>query len=124
MEATTPSTVTKTIENIIVQMEARKLRYEINILIRNYEQEQHRDKHLRRKHTVDAKRQGGGAAHPHQGWRDNNHKQIQIMTMAEYTRLVAQIAVLKEVAREYPTKTIENIIVQMEVRRKEVWNAD
>lgn len=46
------------------------------------------------------------------------------MTMAEYTRLVAQIAVLKEVAREYPTKTIENIIVQMEARRKEVWNAD
>lgn len=44
--------------------------------------------------------------------------------MAEYTRLVAQIAVLKEVAREYPTKTIENIIVQMEARRKEVWNAD
>ena len=46
------------------------------------------------------------------------------MTMAEYTRLVAQIAVLKEVAIEYPTKTIENIIVQMEARRKEVWNAD
>lgn len=46
------------------------------------------------------------------------------MTMAEYIRLVAQIAVLKEVAREYPTKTIENIIVQMEARRKEVWNAD
>ena len=46
------------------------------------------------------------------------------MTMAEYTRLVAQIAVLKEVAREYPTKTIENIIVQMEARRKEVWYAD
>ena len=46
------------------------------------------------------------------------------MTIAEYTRLVAQIAVLKEVAREYPTKTIESIIVQMEARRKEVWNAD
>ena len=46
------------------------------------------------------------------------------MTMAEYTRLVAQIAVLKEVAREYPTKTIENIIVQMEARRKEVWHAN
>ena len=45
------------------------------------------------------------------------------MTMAEYIRLVAQIAVLKEVAREYPTKTIENIIVQMEARRKEVENA-
>ena len=46
------------------------------------------------------------------------------MTTSEYIRLVAQIAVLKEVAREYPTKTIENIIVQMEARRKEVWNAD
>ena len=45
------------------------------------------------------------------------------MTMAEYTRLVAQIAVLKEVAREYPTKTIDSIIVQMEERRKEIENA-
>ena len=42
------------------------------------------------------------------------------MTMAEYTRLVAQIAVLKEVAMQYPTKTIDSIIVQMEARRKEV----
>ena len=46
-----------------------------------------------------------------------------IMTVAEYTRLVAQIAVLKEVAREYPTKTIENIIVQMESRRNEIGNS-
>ena len=46
------------------------------------------------------------------------------MTVAEYTRLVAQIAVLKEIAREYPTNTIDNIIVQMEARRKEEWNAD
>ena len=46
------------------------------------------------------------------------------MTMAEYTRLVAQIAILKEIARESPAKTIENIIVQMEARRKEVWDAD
>ena len=46
------------------------------------------------------------------------------MTVAEYTRLVAQIAVLKEVAIQYPTKTIDSIIVQMEARRKEVWNAD
>ena len=45
------------------------------------------------------------------------------MTVAEYTRLVAQIAVLKEVAMEYPTKTIENIIVQMEARRKEIGNS-
>lgn len=35
------------------------------------------------------------------------------MTNAEYIRLVAQIAVLREVAMEYPTKTIENIIMQM-----------
>lgn len=41
------------------------------------------------------------------------------MTMAEYIRLVAKIAVLKEVAEEYPGKTIENIIVQLEARRKE-----
>ena len=46
------------------------------------------------------------------------------MTMAEYTRLVSQIVVLEEIAREYPTKTIENIIMQMEARRKEVWYAD
>ena len=41
-------------------------------------------------------------------------------TVSEYTRLIAQIAVLKEVAEEYPGKTIENIIVQMEARKKEV----
>lgn len=46
------------------------------------------------------------------------------MTTAEYIRLVAKIAVIKEVAREYPAKKIENIIAQMEARRKEVWNAD
>ena len=42
------------------------------------------------------------------------------MTVAEYARLVAKIAVLKEVAEEYPGKTIENIIAQMEARRKEI----
>ena len=42
------------------------------------------------------------------------------MTVAEYIRLVAKIAVLKEVAEEYPGKTIENIIVQMEARRNEI----
>ena len=45
------------------------------------------------------------------------------MTVAEYTRLVAQIAVLKEVAMEYPAKKIENIIAQMEARRKEIGNS-
>ena len=42
------------------------------------------------------------------------------MTVAEYIRLVAQIAVLKEVAMEYPTRTIDNIIVQTEARKKEI----
>ena len=45
-----------------------------------------------------------------------------MITVSEYARLVAQIAVLKEVAAEYPGKTIENIIVQMEARRKELNN--
>lgn len=44
------------------------------------------------------------------------------MTVGEYIRLVAKIAVLKEVVAEYPGKTIENIIVQMEARRKELIN--
>ena len=42
------------------------------------------------------------------------------MTVAEYIRLVAQIAILKEVAAEYPGKTIENVIVQIEARLKEL----
>ena len=46
-----------------------------------------------------------------------------IMTVAEYTRLLAQIAVLKEVAMQYPTKTIDNIIVQMEARKNEIANS-
>ena len=41
-------------------------------------------------------------------------------TVSEYARLVAKIAVLKEVAEEYPGKTIENIIAQLEARRKEL----
>ena len=44
------------------------------------------------------------------------------MTMAEYIRLVAKIAVLKEVAEEYTGKTIDNIIAQMEARKKEIEN--
>ena len=44
------------------------------------------------------------------------------MTKLEYARLAAKIAVLKEVAEEYPGKTIENIIQQMESRRKEIGN--
>ena len=42
------------------------------------------------------------------------------MTQGEYTRLVAQIAVLREIAEGYSDKTIDNIIVQMEARKKEV----
>ena len=45
------------------------------------------------------------------------------MTVAEYIRLVAQIAILKEVAAEYPGKTIENVIAQLEARRKEIGNS-
>ena len=46
-----------------------------------------------------------------------------MITVSEYARLVAQIAVLKEVAKEYPGKTIDNIIVQMEARRNEIGNS-
>ena len=45
------------------------------------------------------------------------------MTVVEYIRLVVQIAALKEVAMEYPTRTIDNIIVQMEARKKEIVNS-
>ena len=43
-------------------------------------------------------------------------------TVSEYARLVAKIAVLKDIAEEYPGKTIENIIAQLEARRKELDN--
>ena len=42
------------------------------------------------------------------------------MTVSEYARVVAKIAVLKDVAEEYPGKTIENIITQLEARSKEL----
>ena len=45
------------------------------------------------------------------------------MTVAEYIRLVAKIAVLKEIAYDYPGKTIENIIAQLVAIKKEVENA-
>ena len=41
------------------------------------------------------------------------------MTAREYIRLLAQVAVLKEIAMDYPGKTIENVIVQIEARIKE-----
>lgn len=37
----------------------------------------------------------------------------------ERLRFIAKIDLLKEVAEEYPGKTIDNIIVQMEARLKE-----
>lgn len=39
--------------------------------------------------------------------------------VTEYITLLMQINVLKNIAKEYPGKTIENIIVQMEARLKE-----
>ncbi len=42
------------------------------------------------------------------------------MTNAEYIQLLARIAVLKEVQQEYPHKTIENIIKQLESIKKEL----
>ena len=39
------------------------------------------------------------------------------MTVSEVIKLVAKIAILQDVAEEYPGKTIENIIAQMEARK-------
>ena len=52
----------------------------------------------------------------------NNARGQALVT--EYIKLLMQIATLKNVAEEYPGKTIENIIAQMEARRKEVVNAN
>ena len=43
--------------------------------------------------------------------------------MLEYSKFLANLNVLKEVAIEYPGKTIENIIAQMETRKKEIDNS-
>lgn len=40
------------------------------------------------------------------------------MTVAELFRIKAQKAVLEDVAKEYPMRTIENIISNMEARIK------
>lgn len=40
------------------------------------------------------------------------------MTVGDY-RLKAQVAMLREIAMDYPGKTIDNIIVQLESRIKE-----
>ena len=42
------------------------------------------------------------------------------MTEGDYIRLEAQVAVLREIAMDYPGKTIENVIMQLEARLKEV----
>ena len=44
-------------------------------------------------------------------------------TVSEYIKLVFKIEILKEIAEEYPGKTIENIIAQLEARRKEIDNS-
>ena len=44
------------------------------------------------------------------------------MKPRERIRFIATIDTLKRVAEEYPGKTIENIIVQMEARKKELKN--
>ena len=48
----------------------------------------------------------------------NNARRQVLVT--EYIKLLMQIATLKNVAAEYPGKTIENIIAQLEARRKEL----
>ena len=45
------------------------------------------------------------------------------MRPRERIRFIATIDTLKRVAAEYPGKTIENIIAQMEARRKEIGNS-
>ena len=45
------------------------------------------------------------------------------MTKEEYLRLSVHIAMLEYIAEEYPGKTIENIIQQLEARRKEIGNS-
>ena len=46
----------------------------------------------------------------------------EYMTKEDYLRLSVHIAMLKDIAKEYPGKTIENIIAQLEARRKEIGN--
>ena len=50
----------------------------------------------------------------------NNARRQALVT--EYIKLLIQIATLKNVAEEYPGKTIENIIAQLEARRREIGN--
>ena len=43
------------------------------------------------------------------------------MLDAEYDKLSKYIVVLADIAKQYPGKTIENIIAQMQARRVELW---
>ena len=44
------------------------------------------------------------------------------MNTYEEKRLTTDLSVLRDVAKEYPGKTVENIIVQLEARLKEIGN--
>ena len=61
----------------------------------------------------------------HIGCRFQNHQKIgdRVMTREEYQRLAVHIAMLEDIAEEYPGKTIENIIAQLVARRKEIDNS-
>ena len=52
------------------------------------------------------------------------NKNKATMKQADYIRLTAQIAVLKEIALDYSGKTIDNIIQQLEAIKKEVTDED
>ena len=45
------------------------------------------------------------------------------MIKEDYLRLSVHIAMLEDIAEDYPGKTIENIIAQLEARRKEIGNS-
>ena len=45
------------------------------------------------------------------------------MKPRERIRFIATIDTLKRVSKEYPGKTIENIIAQLEARRNEIGNS-
>lgn len=45
------------------------------------------------------------------------------MNIYEENKLIRDLSVLREVAKEYSGKTVENVIVQLEARLKEVSNA-
>ena len=45
------------------------------------------------------------------------------MKTYEENRLIRDLSVLREVAKEYPGKTVENIIVQLGARLNEIGNS-